>query len=179
MFRGTLALASLLAAIPLQIAFAQGYPQGPVDARAVYVGSHPGAPSRLNAQPHARPISMRDADVEVEVDANVEADVAAAPVVAPYPQINAPLYPCPVQRVPIQTGATVITNQALAPHEMLYPHEYRAMYGPFYYRVKGTWIVTPFGVRSHDKWELQGTEVRVKYRSKFGLLSGFIPPHIN
>ena len=43
-----------------------------------------------------------------------------------YPRLNAPLYPAPVQNTPSWNGATIITNQALAPHEMLYPHEYRA-----------------------------------------------------
>ena len=80
------------------------------------------------------------------------------------------------ETTPPWNGATIVTNQAFAPHEMLYPHEYRSMYGPFYYRVKGSWIWTPFGMESHDKWELTGTEVRVKYRSNYHLLSGFIPP---
>lgn len=82
-----------------------------------------------------------------------------------YPQQNAPLYPSPQPNTPTYAGGTMITNQAFSPHEMLYPHTYRAMYGPFYYKVRGSWVVTPFGVRSHDRWELQGTEVTVKYRS--------------
>lgn len=100
------------------------------------------------------------------------------PHVAPkgYPRLSAPLYPCPQQNIPPYTGGTLITNQALAPHEMLYPHEYRSMYGPFYYRVKGSWIWTPFGMESHDKWELMGTEVKVKYRPNYSLFSLFTPP---
>ena len=93
-----------------------------------------------------------------------------------YPQLNAPLYPSPQPNTPTYVGGTYITNQALAPHEMLYPHDYHAMYGPYYWRVKGSWILTPFGVRSHEKWQLQGTEVRVKYRSQKPFLSGFCPP---
>ena len=82
-----------------------------------------------------------------------------------YPQIPAPLYPSPQPNTPTYSGGTMITNQAFSPHEMLYPHTYKAMYGPFYYKVKGGWMLTPLGVRSHDRWELQGTEVTVKYRS--------------
>lgn len=97
------------------------------------------------------------------------------PPIHQYPQLNTPLYPCPRQDIPVQVGGTQITNQAFAPHEMLYAHEYRGLYPPFYYRVKGSWLWTPFGVESHDKWELMGTEVKVKYRSNYSLLSGFTP----
>jgi len=90
-----------------------------------------------------------------------------------YVRLGAPMYPTPRPNIPIWSGATVITNQALAPQEMLYPHTYRAIYPPFYHRVKGGWILTPLGVRSHEKWELQGTMVQVKYRSSYpGILSG-------
>lgn len=90
-----------------------------------------------------------------------------------YVRLGAPLYPCPKPNIPIWTGSTLITNQAMAPHEMLYPHTYRAIYPPFYHRVKGGWILTPFGVRSRERWELQGTQVQVKYRSHYpGLFSG-------
>ncbi|MGD9855261.1 MAG: hypothetical protein AB7U20_09960, partial [Planctomycetaceae bacterium] len=70
----------------------------------------------------------------------------------------------------------IITNQALAPHEMLYPHAYHAMYPPFYYRVQGHWIVTPFGVRQHENWKLEGTHVKVKYRDHYRPFSQFNPP---
>lgn len=93
-----------------------------------------------------------------------------------YPVLNAPLYSSPVQYVPAYAGGSVITNQALAPHEMLYPHRYHAMYGPFYYKVNGVWVVTPFGVRQHEKWQLQGTHVKVNYHDHFRLFSGFHPP---
>ena len=83
-----------------------------------------------------------------------------------YPNLHAPLYPTPKPNIPYQTGATIITNQALAPHEMLYPHSYRAMYPPFYYSV----------------WSLdhcpKGTVVKVKYRSYISPLAKFIPPAI-
>lgn len=93
-----------------------------------------------------------------------------------YPVLNAPLYPSPVQYTPPWTGGTVITNQALAPHEMLYPHRYHAMYGPFYHNVRGCWVVTPFGVHQHEKWRLEGTQVKVEYHPHFKLFSGFHPP---
>ena len=97
----------------------------------------------------------------------------AAPQQSGYVQLGAPLYPCPRPNIPIWSGSTMITNQAFAPHEMLYPHTYRAMYPPYYHRVKGGWILTPFGIRSHERWELQGTQVQVKYRSQYpGLFKG-------
>lgn len=98
-----------------------------------------------------------------------------APAVGLYPQTNAPLYPSAQPNVPYQVGGTIITNQAFAPHEMLYPHDYRAMYGPFYYVVKGHWVVTPWGVRNNEQWELQGTQLDVKYRARAPLFSGFHP----
>jgi len=93
-----------------------------------------------------------------------------------YPQLNAPLYPSPAQYTPPWNGGTIITNQAFAPHEMLYPHTYHAMYPPFYHKVKGAWVWTPFGFRQHEHWELQGTEVTVKYRSHYPVFGGFRPP---
>ena len=93
-----------------------------------------------------------------------------------YPQMHAPMYPTPVPNVPVSVGGTMITNQAFAPQEMLYPHEYKSLYPPFYHKVSGKWWWTPCGIESHDKWELQGTEVKVKYRSSFAPFSGFAPP---
>ncbi|SFI16919.1 hypothetical protein SAMN05421753_106116 [Planctomicrobium piriforme] len=95
-----------------------------------------------------------------------------------YPQLNAPLYPSPVQYTPPYNGGAIITNQAFAPHEMLYPHTYHAMYPPFYHKVTGGWFWTPFGVRQHEHWKLQGTEVNVKYRSNYPFFSGYHPPRI-
>jgi hypothetical protein len=96
--------------------------------------------------------------------------------VGQYPQLNAPLYPSPVQYTPPWNGGSIYTNQALAPHEMLYPHRYRAMYPPFYHKVHGGWIVTPWGVRQHENWKLEGTMVDVKYRSHRAPFSFFVPP---
>lgn len=93
-----------------------------------------------------------------------------------YPRLNAPLYPSPVQYTPQWNGGTFITNQAFAPHEMTYPHKYHAMYPPFYHRVEGKWVLTPFGMRQHEEWKLEGTEVLVNYRSRFKLFSGYHPP---
>lgn len=98
-------------------------------------------------------------------------------VVPGYPNLNAPLNPTPVPHVPYQVGSSIITNQAFYPQEMLYPHKYRAMYPPYYYKVRGHWVKTPWGVWSNDRWELQGTEVKVNYRSNYSLFSGFTPPH--
>lgn len=103
------------------------------------------------------------------------AQIAGNPTV--YPRLNAPLYPSPVQYTPAWSGTTIITNQAFAPHEMLYPHKYRAMYPPFYYKVTGGWVVTPKGVKQHEKWKLEGTEVKVNYNASRNPLSKiFFPP---
>ena len=103
----------------------------------------------------------------------------AAPQQPGYVHLGAPLYPSPRPNIPIWSGSTMITNQAFAPHEMLYPHTYRATYPPYYHRVKGGWILTPFGIRSHERWELQGTQVQVKYRSQYpGLLKGAWHPPV-
>ena len=109
-------------------------------------------------------------------DAYTAAGYGAAAGAGAYPVLNAPLYPAPVQYVPAWTGGTIITNQALAPHEMLYPHAYHAMYPPFYYRVRGFWFLTPFGVRQHEQWKLEGTHVKVKYRDHYRPFSQFNPP---
>ena len=93
-----------------------------------------------------------------------------------YPYLNAGLYPCPQPNTPYQVGSTLITNQALAPHEMLYPHTYRAMYPPYYYKVNGGWVITPCGVCSREHWQLQGTMVKVKYRKHYAPFSMFKAP---
>jgi hypothetical protein len=101
------------------------------------------------------------------IDPSIYMSAPQAPQQQPgYVRLGAPLYPSPRPNIPIWTGATMITTPALAPHEMLYPHTYRAIYPPFYHRVKGGWFWTPFGMRSHERWELQGTQVEVKYRSQ-------------
>lgn len=119
-----------------------------------------GTPMPVNPEAYARPQS--------------------APMQQPgYVRLGAPMYPCPRPNIPIWTGATMITTPALAPHEMLYPHTYRSIHGPYYHRVKGGWIWTPFGIRSHERWELQGTRVEVKYRSQppIWINSMWFPPN--
>lgn len=93
-----------------------------------------------------------------------------------YVYLNAPLYPSPQPYVPPEVGSSVITNQALAPHEMLYRHKYHAMYPPFYYKVNGRWLVTRNGLLTRERWKLQGTEVKVKYHSHISPLALFAPP---
>lgn len=93
-----------------------------------------------------------------------------------YPYLNAPMYPVPVPDIPHQMGGTYITNQAFFPQEMLYKHRYRAMYPPFYYRVRGGWTVTSEGIETKERWELQGTEVIVKYSPRIRFWSLFKEP---
>ena len=81
-----------------------------------------------------------------------------------YPQNGSGMYP--------QTGA------ALYPHDMLHEHRYRAIYPPYYYKVNGGWMVTPFGVWSKEDWKLQGTQVDVKYHSSISPFTLFKPPVI-
>ena len=149
-------------------------PAPPLVAPAPLVHDEPGA-SPVNA---AAPVVSRPAlyrqpvlqQVPMAINADAQAAVVAAPIQQPgYVRLGAPLYPSPVPNVPIWAGSTMITSPALAPHEMLYPHTYRAVYPPYYHRVKGGWLWTPFGMRSHEKWELQGTKVTVKYRSSVPL----------
>ncbi len=127
-----------------------------------------------------RPVGLMQqgpAPQPINADAGLMAP-QAAPQQPGYVHLGAPLYPSPRPNIPIWVGSTMITNQAFAPHEMLYPHTYRATYPPYYHRVKGGWILTPFGIRSHERWELQGTQVQVKYRSSYpGLGKGlWLPP---
>lgn len=93
-----------------------------------------------------------------------------------YPQTGAALYPAPIPGIPQQIGGAAIMNQAFHPHEMLYPHEYHAMYPPYYYKVNGGFMVSPFGVWSHEDWKLQGTRVDVKYNSHISPFTLFHPP---
>lgn len=91
---------------------------------------------------------------------------------------QASLYPSPRPGIPTQVSGTLIPHHALQPHEMLYAHKYKAMYGPYYYKVNGGWMVTPFGVWSKENWKLQGTTVDVKYKSNISPLARFHPPII-
>ena len=90
----------------------------------------------------------------------------------PAPHIQSSLYPCPVPYVPREVGYTVITNPALDPHEMLYAHQYRALYPPYYYK-KSLCSCVPFV----PKPCLQGTMVKVKYKSS--LPWTFHPPSVS
>lgn len=83
-----------------------------------------------------------------------------------YPNLDASLYPSPRPDIPQEVGGTIITNSALYPHEMLYPHTYRAIYPPFYYK-RGL-----FGRRYH----VTGTQVTVKYKGHISPFSLFFPP---
>ncbi len=171
--------ALVLAVMFQQSAVAQvGYPNtNPYAARR--------APSRFTFQTPARPIYYGGPAANVIGQTAYGQTAYGAPAQQPaaaghhvqrgYPQLDAPLYPSPVQNIPIQCGGTILTNPAFAPHEMLHAHEYRGLYPPYYYKVKGSWIVTPFGVESHDKWKLQGTEVKVKYKTSFGFLPQYFP----
>lgn len=95
-----------------------------------------------------------------------------------YPHTGAALYPAPRPGIPHQVGGIAIENPAFHPHEMLYAHRYTAMYPPYYYKVNGGWMVTPFGVWSHEDWKLQGTKVDVKYKSHISPFTHFKPPVI-
>ena len=126
-------------------------------------------------QPALLPEQIQSVPAQPVGYSRVQPSPAPAQHLRVVPQTGAPLYVSPQPNIPYQVGGSAITNQALAPHEMLYPHEYRAMYAPFYYVVKGGWVVTPWGVRNNEQWELQGTEVNVKYRSRVAPFSGFNP----
>jgi hypothetical protein len=123
-----------------------------------------------------QPAQVQQHEYDPALVAPAPAGVAGA-IPTVYPRLNAPLYPSPVQHVPAWTGSSYITNQALSPHEMLYPHKYRAMYPPFYYKVTGGWVVTPTGVKQHERWKLEGTQVKVNYNAHRNPLSRiFFPP---
>lgn len=89
---------------------------------------------------------------------------------------SAALYPSPRGGIPQQVGGSAIVHPAFHPHEMMYPHKYKAMYGPYYYKVRGKWMVTPWGTWSHENWKLQGTQVEVKYKSHISPFAKFHPP---
>lgn len=89
---------------------------------------------------------------------------------------GAALYPSPHAGIPREVGGATIVNHAFHPHEMMYAHKYKSMYGPFYYKVRGKWMVTPFGVWSKENWKLQGTQVEVNYKSHISPFAKFRPP---
>jgi hypothetical protein len=101
---------------------------------------------------------------------------SALPPQPGYPYLDAPMYPVPRPDIPYQVGSAFITNQAFAPHEMLYPHKYHAMYPPFYYYVDGKWVRVKDCLKTHEDWQLHGTEVIVEYKSHLPLFSRFSNP---
>ena len=72
----------------------------------------------------------------------------------------------------------MITNPAFDPHEMLYAHRYRSLYGPYYHKTYRSWVMTPLGVYRTEKRVLVGTEVKVNYKSSISPFSLFFPPFI-
>jgi len=97
-------------------------------------------------------------------------DYTTRPIPQCYPQLNSSLYPCPRLDIPQEVGSTMITNQAFYPHEMLYAHQYRAIYPPFYYENKCGITCLPFIPRPC----VAGTVVSVKYKTC--LPCSFHPP---
>lgn len=138
------------------------------------VGARP--VDRVQQRPTAVQPVYYAAPKKMVIEGGAKPAAKAAPAPRGYVHLDAPLYSSPVQNVPHQVGGTFITNQAFAPHEMLHAHTYKAMYGPFYYKVRGSWFVWPCGVESYDRWELMGTEVKVEYRSHIPMFSRFSRP---
>lgn len=167
--RWTTIAAILLPAIVLQKGFAYEMPARPMPPgqRASFLQPTQG----LNVTP----VSRSRAQTGVT---SIQTD--GVPSNTPgYVNLGAPLYPSPQPTTPIWAGGSMITNEAFAPHEMLYPHTYRAVYPPYYHRVTGHYFWTPFGMRSHENWQLQGTEVTVKYRSNVPLGAHWHKPYIS
>ncbi len=158
----------------------------PIDSSAADVGPVQSQPLPVQRAPQVQHHASVGAPQPLRTIAATPAIWAAAqpPAVpspppqhaAGYPQLGASLYPAPIAGIPAQMGGTSITNPALHPHEMLYAHEYKALYAPFYYEVKGEWVVTPFGVWTQENWKLRGTEVNVKYRNRISPFALFRPP---
>jgi len=150
-------------------AFAQGQAYQP----AVL---HPQAQAQSYAPQQASNIRLAN---ETEDDAG--ADPVEPEAIAPngegmYPILNAPLYPCPRPNIPTGVGMTTITNPALNPHEMLYPHRNTGLYGPFYHKTTRGWVLTPLGVYRREKRVLTGTTVDVKYKGHISPFALFSPP---
>ena len=99
-----------------------------------------------------------------------------------YPELDASLYPCPRPDIPAEVGGTVITNPAMYPHEMLYPHTYKTIYPPFYYKYKRQFGLYPCNllyfrnpfVRKVPV--IRGTEVTVEYRGYISPSALYFPP---
>ena len=91
-------------------------------------------------------------------------------------RVDGAMYPSPQPGIPPYVGQTMITNPAFDPHEMLYAHRYRGLYGPFYHKTHRHWVLTPFGICKSEKRILMGTEVRVNYKSHISPFALFWPP---
>jgi len=102
--------------------------------------------------------------------------VSRIPAQDGYVRLGAPMNPVPRPDIPYQVGSTFSTNQAFSPHEMLYPHSYRAMYPPYFYQVRGQWYSILGHMTNHEFWELKGTQVDVDYCSRIPLMSRFQNP---
>lgn len=169
----------------------------PMPTPATFSQSRTALAPMLDAEP-SRSAPTRTVSSEVVAapipDPNMSSTVASGPIVYESPmQYSQPmqampmqgssmgpgsLYPAPRPGIPHQVGGTVIPTHALHPHEMMYAHRYKSMYGPYYYKVRGHWMVTPFGVWSKENWQLKGTTVDVKYKSHISPFALFKRPVI-
>lgn len=133
----------------------------------------------IAAPPMGQPIPMAQPVPQMAMGNGPGTTSSAAPArtSAPgYVSLNAPLYPSPRPGIPVETGATLITNPAFDPHEMLYPHRYRGLYGPFYHKTSRFWVMTPLGIYKQERRVLTGTEVKVNYRGHISPFALFFPP---
>jgi len=95
------------------------------------------------------------------------------------PRQGASMYPAPRPGIPAHVGGTAIHNAAFHPHEMMHAHRYRALYGPYYHKVKGCWVLSPFGIWSKENWKLTGTMVDVQYKSRISPFAMFRRPVVH
>ena len=134
---------------------------------------HPESQAQVLASPVPNETIRQTNQTVVESDGSAE---AADPLAAgTYPILNAPLYPCPRPNIPTGVGMTHITNPALNPHEMLYPHRNTGLYGPFYHKTSRGWLLTPLGIYRREKRVLTGTTVDVKYKGHISPFALFSP----
>lgn len=166
------------AAPPADVTAEYNAPQGIVpqyDRTGMYMPETP-----ANDVTFANPIPARPTgNVMNGMNGGVGVYQTPPPVVYQAPgvvRVDAALYPSPQPGIPPYVGQTMITNPALDPHEMLYAHRYRGLYGPFYHKTQRHWILTPFGICKTEKRTLMGTEVRVNYKSHISPFALYWPP---
>lgn len=154
---------------------------GPIAISPAVFGQDQGyTPQVLHPQAQAQSFAAQPVQGVIQQTQAV-AESTATPVAAGeagegmYPILNAPLYPCPRPNIPTGAGMTYITNPALAPHEMLYPHRNTGLYGPFYHKTTRSWLLTPFGISRREKRVLTGTTVDVKYKGSISPFAMFSP----